>query len=208
MSDLATQYSRATELEAVEQAFADSIALMPWKERPALRPEEIEVAFVLGQVFAGASVDQHDDGSESSQYDLRISGPVSGAAEVGLVTDEEVRRARAHWRRALEPHRTTDLNWSWTFMFSEMPSGSAPSRFPRLCRPDPKDLTAVLARLEARGIMRIGRMWDHVAVEPGGWRIADPDVADLFHLLGPTAENGSAVDLTRILQSVRRDRLD
>lgn len=173
------------------------MGLVTRKERPALRPEENEVASVLRRVFAGASVDQHDDGRKDSQYDLVISGPVRGAAEVGLVTDQDIRRAQAHWRRALEPHRTADLNWSWTFIFSDLLGQSAGDRFPHLPRPDPKDLTAVLARLEARGIMRIGRMWDHFAVEPGGWRICDSDIAELFRLLGRAAENGSAVDLRR-----------
>src|SRR5437763_1535912 len=131
--------------------------------RPALRPEEERVALVLQSVFRGASVDLHDDGSEASQYDLKLSGPVCGAVEVGLVTNADLRRAQAHWRRALEAHRTADLKWSWTFLFSEVSDAASPLRFPRLARPDTTELAAVLARLEARGIMRVGRMWDHVA---------------------------------------------
>lgn len=166
------------------------------RKRPELRPEEQLVAQVLPRVFDGVTVEQHDDGSIDRMYDLLMSGAIEGAVEVGQVTDEETRRASAHWAKNLEHHQTSDLKLTWLFTFSEEFELGAEPRYPRITRPAVADLTAVLARLEAKGIERTGSWYDHAEFVPGGWRLADPDIAALFNLLGVVAQHASSVDLS------------
>jgi len=167
----------------------------PQHRRSGPREEEVLVARALEIVFPEASVEQHDDGSEDGMYDLRLTGPFEGAVEVGQITDSNVRQADAHWRKALDPHETSELERVWTFKFTDIPGRDGADRFPRVRRPDTRILTEALKRLEARGIYAIGTAWDHREVLPGGWRIGDPDIAALFSLLGAVAEHARAVDL-------------
>jgi hypothetical protein len=116
--------------------------------------------------------------------------------EVGQVTDELIREANGHWAKRLQPHRTTDLKLFWLFKFSEEFAPGEATRYPRVNRPPVAGLTAVLARLETKGIERVGRWSEYAVPEPGGWRIVDPDIAALFDLLGLVAEDASSVDLS------------
>ncbi len=178
-----------------EHVFRQYYALMSGNQNQ-LRPEEQEVATVLERRVDGVKVEQHDDGTEDGQYDLDVTGYFCAAVEVAMITDRQIREANAHWQTRLEPHTTTQLKWSWIFVFGERSAPGEPVRFPMVRPPSRKDLLDVLVRLEARGIQRIGHAFDYAVFEPAGWRIGDPDVAVLFGLLGAAAENASAVDLS------------
>ncbi len=77
------------------------------------------MADALVVIFDGVQVDQHDDGSADSMYDLDLTGPLRAAVEVGRITESEVQRAAAHWRKQLTSHETVALKWHWIFMFNE-----------------------------------------------------------------------------------------
>lgn len=91
-----------------------------------LRPEEQLVAQVLPRVFDGVTVEQHDDGSTDGMYDLLMSGAIQGAVEVGQVTDEETRRARAHWAKNFKHHQTSDLTLTWPLATDPLHRQDAP----------------------------------------------------------------------------------
>ncbi len=163
--------------------------------RQGLRPEETLVSQKLTAIFDGVVVEQHDDGTEDGQYDLDVTGSIRAAVEVGQVTDFDIRRANAHWSKSLESHETPDLTRFWIFIFDEESSPGEPTRYPSVTRPAAKELTAALARLEARGVDHIGEPMDHATFELGGYRV-DQDFAEVFRLLGRAAAHATSVDMS------------
>jgi hypothetical protein len=186
---------RATAKWVAEHQFDLRLVTMAG-QRPPLRPEEREVVDALVDIFPGVTVDQCDDGSRDSMYDLDVTGPTRAAVEVGRITDRDIQFAADHWRKKLTSHETTDLKWQWTFVFDEDVAIGRPATYPRVTRPATAALIDVLQRLEARGIQRVGRQFDYAVPEAGGWRIGDDDIRELFALVGDAAEDSFAVDLS------------
>lgn len=163
-------------------------------KRPDLPPEEQHIAELLAHIYAGATVEQYDDNSADSMFDLRVTGPLSAAVEVGIITDRVIREALAAWRKKMTDHTTERLSRTWIFNIGETSAGDQATSFPRIRPPNTARLTAILERLEARGIDHIGHLAKYMRPQPGGWDFSDPDIKDLFVMLGVAAEHAMSAD--------------
>lgn len=158
----------------------------------ATRSEESQVASILEVLFPESHVSLHDDGSQPGLYDLAVDGEVEAAVEVGLQTDGALRAAQDHWLRHLQAFETEELRLYWFFHFAAAPrSDDSPTRFPRVAKPDPDLLVPLLKRLENRGISEIGQRWQYYERHPGGKLVIDPDIEELFDLLGDEVIQGA-----------------
>jgi hypothetical protein len=158
------------------------------------KPSERAAKAVLEHLWPDATVSHYDDGTTASMYDLRVTGPFEGAAEVGEITDAVIRKAHGHWNRHLRGRTTVALQRYWTFMFKQLLTDDAESsRYPRQPRPDAERIEAVLARLEERRITSLDRLDEYCEFSWEGRRWTDPDVRELFELVGAAADGASSV---------------
>lgn len=158
------------------------------------KPSEQVAEAVLEQVWPDAIVAHHDDGTTSGMHDLHITGAFEGAAEVDEITDAVTRRAHGDWDRHLRGRTTVALQRYWTFVFEQLLTDDAESsKYPRQPRPAAERIEAMLARLEDRQIASLDRLEKYWELSWEGWRWTDPDVGELFELVGAAADGASSV---------------
>lgn len=159
------------------------------------RPEENYTMRLLEAIYPGTIAELHDDNSQPGMYDIKLSGALDAAVEVRRHLDGPLIGMFARANKLSSTRH--ELSRVWWFLQDVAEDLSGERSYPARLAFDPDELARVLARLEAKGIERIGYYedWvDYSKFAPGALvALTDPDVGMLFKLLGNLANHAESL---------------